>query len=71
MAPEESFDTASESLAWLFVASFGLLAIVLVWTLPERWVGVAPSGLRSALYRRSADTHRSGTGGGAKRLGAK
>jgi len=43
MAPEESFDTASESLAWLFVASFGLLAIVLVWTLPERWVGVAPA----------------------------
>lgn len=43
MLPEERFDTVSESLAWLVVASFGLLAIVLVWILPERWVGLAPA----------------------------
>lgn len=43
MQPEEAFDTIAESLAWLFVASFGLLSIVLAWTLPEALLPLAPS----------------------------
>ncbi len=42
MRADEQFDTASESIAWLLVGTFGVLSIVLVWTLPERWVSVAP-----------------------------
>jgi hypothetical protein len=41
MSPAESFDCGAESVAWLLVGSFGLLSIVLAWTLPEDRLAVA------------------------------
>lgn len=41
MAPAEAFDTAGESLAWAIVAGFGLLSILLAWTLSDRWLPLA------------------------------
>lgn len=41
MHPREAFDTASEFLAWLIVALFGLLSVALAWLLPDRHVPIA------------------------------
>lgn len=41
MHPRESFDTASESLAWLIVALFGLFSVLLGWLLPATYVAIA------------------------------
>ncbi len=38
MSPPESFDCASEAVAWLIVGSFGLVSIVMAWTLPDAHV---------------------------------
>ncbi|AKS41325.1 TMEM175 family protein [Wenzhouxiangella marina] len=42
MSAEEIFDTAAESIAWLIVGGFGLVAIALVWLLPESMTQFAP-----------------------------
>lgn len=41
MSEAESFDCRAEAVAWLIVGSFGLLSIVLAWTLPEERLGIA------------------------------
>ena len=41
MSRAESFDCGAESVAWLLVGSFGLLSIVLAWTLPEDQLALA------------------------------
>jgi hypothetical protein len=41
MSAAESFDCGAESVAWLIVGSFGLLSIVLAWTLPEDRLAIA------------------------------
>jgi len=42
LAPEQSFDAAAEAISWLIVGAFGLLAIVLAWSLSGGWVALAP-----------------------------
>ncbi|MGD9386946.1 MAG: TMEM175 family protein [Gammaproteobacteria bacterium] len=41
MSAAEAFDCGAESVAWLIVGSFGLLSIVLAWTLPEHLLSIA------------------------------
>jgi uncharacterized membrane protein len=41
MSGPESFDTAAESLAWAIVAGWGVLSILLAWTLSREWVPLA------------------------------
>lgn len=41
MPPVESFDTAAESLAWAIVACWGVLSILLAWTLSDTWLPLA------------------------------
>lgn len=41
MSAAESFDCVAEGVAWLVVGSFGLLSIVLAWTLPEEHLSAA------------------------------
>lgn len=41
MHPREAFDTAGESLAWLIVAMFGLLSVLLGWVLTDDYVPIA------------------------------
>lgn len=41
MHPREAFDTASEFLAWLIVALFGLVSVALAWLLPDTQVPIA------------------------------
>lgn len=42
LTPEQSFEAAAEAISWLIVGAFGLLAIVLAWTLSGGWVAIAP-----------------------------
>lgn len=41
MARPESFDTLAESLAWTIVAGWGLVSIILAWTLNADWLPLA------------------------------
>ena len=41
MCRHEAFDTLAEAVAWVFVASVALISIILVWTLPGRWVSAS------------------------------
>lgn len=42
LTPSQSFEAAAESISWLIVGAFGVLAIVLSWTLSGGWVALAP-----------------------------
>ena len=41
MSARERFETMGEAMAWLIISVMAMVSIVLVWSLPDRWVSAA------------------------------
>ena len=41
MSPRERFETVGEAVAWLIISVTAVVSIVLVWSLPDRWISAA------------------------------